>query len=528
MPKNLPLEVVLDASSSWSELNSLNEVVQLVIRKSKELVDGDGGAVLLLDETRGDLYFPYTAEASPDVDATLADMRVPLDQGIAGWVVHHGTADRVADAASDPRWYGAVDRETGMQTRSLLSAPLILHGKVFGVIQVRSARPDVFSAEDLTLLQALAPSITTAIDNARRFEAMQAKTESLRDQVAILRREVARRGRFADIIGSSAEMERVFALLESAISAPVTVLLQGETGTGKELIARAIHFNGPRRDEPFIAVNCAAFSEQLLETELFGHRRGAFTGALEDRKGYFEVASGGTIFLDEVGEMSPAMQTKLLRVLQNGEIIPVGERTPRKVDVRVISATNANLERAVTDGTFRADLYYRIHVYPIALPPLRQRREDIPLMARHFLKENCARLSKSVPGFSSAAMDVLEQYSWPGNIRELQNVVERAALLTPEGELISPEQLPRLTAAPAAAGQTAAATAVFAGADGNGATPLLPLRAAREEFEGRYFAAALRQNEGNVSATARAIGITRGALREKLKKYGLRPHSDES
>jgi Nif-specific regulatory protein len=536
---NQSIEFLMEVSRSFNELLDLDELLPLVIRRSKDLLNADGSAVLLVDTDSQELYFPYTAEADPEVDRRLAGLRIPLDRGIAGCVVRSGTAELVADAPRDERWNPDVDRQTGMETRSLLTAPLHARRGVIGVVQVRSSRVDAFGAADLKLLETLAKHIAVAIDNARQYREVKIAEQGLREQVAILHREMARSSRFADIVGASDSMQRVFRLVEAAITAPVTVLLRGETGTGKELIARAIHFNSARAAKPFVAINCAALSDELLESELFGHRRGAFTGALEDRRGFFEAANGGTIFLDEVGEMKPAMQVKLLRVLQNAEVIPVGESTPRRVDVRVISATNSELDRDVAEGRFRSDLYYRLSTFPIAVPPLRARSEDIPVLADHLLRRTMERFGKTVAGIHRHAMELMVAYDWPGNVRQLQNEIERAVVLTPAGEWITPNELsaelvtPRAQDSSAVAGEKPAhhpEPAIAAGEDAppslQSAPPWLPpagpLRAARAAFESHYLAEVLRQQGGNISAAARVLSLSRGALRDKLKEYGIR------
>jgi Nif-specific regulatory protein len=523
------LQVLYELSRSFTELLDLDELIPAVIRKTKESLRADGSAVLLVDPATGELFFPYTAEAGPAVDRSLAGLRLPGHRGIAGSVLASGRAELVEDASKDARWFAAADQQTGVETRALLTAPLRTRRGIIGVIQVRSGRAGAFSTEDLEFLDSLARNIAIAIDNARLYHAVKTSEAGLRHQVALLHREVARSSRFSDIIGCAPAMERVFRLIEGAITAPVPVLLQGETGTGKELIARAIHYNGPRADKPFVAVNCAALSGDLLESELFGHRRGAFTGAIHDRKGFFEVADGGSILLDEVGDMSPAMQVKLLRTLQDGEIIPVGETAPRRVDVRLISATNSDLEGAIVQGRFRQDLYYRLSTFPIPVPPLRERREDIPLLAAHFLKAIGERFGKSVAGLSRAAMDAFVAYSWPGNVRELQNELQRAVVLVTAGEEITPAELSahvcsRSNGAAVTAGPPAAqmAVALTAAPVADPAATATPLRQARAAFEAQYIEAVLRQQRGNVSATARVLGVSRGVLRDKLKEYGLR------
>jgi len=287
-------------------------------------------------------------------------------------------------------------------------------------------------------------------------------------------------------------------------------------------VARGIHAASARASEPFVAVNCAALPESLLESELFGHRRGAFTGATHDQRGLFEAASGGTILLDEIGEMPPAMQAKLLRVLQEGEVRPVGDRQTRKIDVRVISATNRDLTDAVARRAFRDDLYYRVGAFPIHVPPLRERREDIPLLAERFLVAAAERHRKRIPGIDPAVQELLARFAWPGNVRELQNEIERAAALALDGEVIGLAHVsPKLralgdrSAAPARAATERPAPAQ------PGATSS-DLRDARTAFEVQFIAKILGEHNGNVSRAAQALGISRVALQKKMKEYGLR------
>jgi Nif-specific regulatory protein len=468
---------------------------------------------------------------------------VPAERGIAGAAIQSGKCLRVDDVQEDPRFYADVDRATGMQTRALLSAPLITRRGTIGVIQVVNPRSGArFSDDDLAFLEALAGSIAVAIENARLYAHVKESEERLRTQVGALRRDLARRDRFSEIIGTGPAMAEVFRLMESAAASPITVLIEGETGTGKELVARGIHRTSPRADGPFLAVNCAAVTETLLESQLFGHRRGAFTGATQDQRGFFEAATGGTIFLDEVGEMPAAMQAKLLRVLQEGEVIPVGETRPRKVDVRVISATNRDLAAGVAAGGIRKDLYYRLGAFPIRLPPLRERREDIPLLADRILAAAVERHRKRVRGIEPDALECLLAFEWPGNVRELENEIERAVALARDGEALGPGHLSAKLVAAVGGTRPATATSVAAplsGATGDaapsgaaGAPPDEPapaskhgvgsLRRARAAFEARYVAEVLRQHGGNVSRAAQALGLSRVMLQKKMKEYGLR------
>jgi len=344
-------------------------------------------------------------------------------------------------------------------------------------------------------------------ENARLVEELRVANDRLSSENAYLRDRDVREHAPAGIVGRGQSMQQALALLDKVAPASTTVLLLGETGTGKELFARAVHDRSPRHERLFVPVNCAALSETLLESELFGHKRGSFTGALNDRKGLFEVAHGGTLFLDEVGETTPAMQAKLLRVLQEGEITPVGETRPRKVDVRVIAATNRRFEEEVKAGRFREDLYYRLRVFPIRIPPLRERREDIPDLVRHFVDRHAAKLNKRVTGVSQPAMDLLTLYSYPGNVRELENEVERAVLLSDAGDEIAP----------------AALSEVFTlDADEEVAEPGgTRLRGRADSFARAEIQSALERHDGVKTHAAEELGLTYRGLLKKMRRLGM-------
>jgi transcriptional regulator with GAF, ATPase, and Fis domain len=361
----------------------------------------------MLDRERNELYFPYVSEHDAEAARQLAGMRMPADRGVAGAVLQSGRSELIADVRKDPRHNSAVDRKTGTATGSMLAAPLIGGETRLGVIEaVRRSGQAAFCADDIAMLESLADSIAVALENAGRFGEVKASAARLRAEVGALKRELARNDRFTEIFAASPAMAEVFTLMEGAATSGINVLIEGETGTGKELVARAIHRTSSRADGPFIALN-AAVPEGLLESELFGRRRGAFTGALDDQPGLFRAASGGVLFLDEIGEMALAMQAKLLRVLQEGEVTPLGDTRAHKVDVRVISATNRDLEAALAARTFRKDLYYRLAGFTIHLPALRDRREDIPLMAARFLETAARRHRKRINGFKPEAIDLI-------------------------------------------------------------------------------------------------------------------------
>ncbi|RMG62776.1 MAG: sigma-54-dependent Fis family transcriptional regulator [Calditrichaeota bacterium] len=350
-------------------------------------------------------------------------------------------------------------------------------------------------------------------ENLRLMKELAEANQLLQSENRILHQEVERHYRFDAIVGESPAMKAVFHLMKKVIPTNTTVLLIGETGTGKELVARAIHYNGPRKERLFLAQNCAALPDTLLESALFGHVKGAFTGAHSDQKGIFELADGGTVFLDEVSEMSPAMQQRLLRVLQEGEIFPLGAEKPRKVDVRIISATNRDLQSLIQAGKFREDLYYRLNVFPIRIPPLRERREDIPLLANHFLKKHARRMGKSVHRFAPEALAKLMEGDYPGNVRQLENIIERAIALA-ESETITPDLIELEAATPP---------------NWPGSPPLtddLPdLRQITETMERFYIQEALRRFQGNITRAAQALGLSRMGLHKKLRRYGLKPHN---
>ena len=334
--------------------------------------------------------------------------------------------------------------------------------------------------------------VSTAID-----------AEQMKAEVQRLRTELETTYSFAGLVGTSKGMHTVFALMKQAAESDITVLIQGESGTGKELVARSFHFNSSRKSGPFVALDCATIPETLIESELFGHEKGAFTGATTRRVGAFERADGGTILIDEIGNLPYPLQGTLLRVLQEREIQRIGGTAPVSVDIRVIAATNKDLERAVKAGEFREDLFYRVAAFPIVIPPLRERREDIPALAEHFIEEFANRLNKSFDGISTSALRLLLQYDWPGNVRELKNAIERAVLLETSPVIQAANLPPQLT------------PAITSGQDSPKRTASLSLA----EVERQAVLLALEVAGNNVTRAANALGIHRATLHRKLKKY---------
>jgi Nif-specific regulatory protein len=379
--------------------------------------------------------------------------------------------------------------------------PLVLYGHTMGVIYLTATDPDThFDEEHLQLVTVVSGLAAVALNNARHVEQLESECSLLRAESQIEH----------GMVGEGARMRQVYQLIARVAPTDTTVLIRGESGTGKELAARALHLNSLRRERPFVAINCAALAETLLESELFGHERGAFTGALAQKKGRLEVADGGTLFLDEVGEMSPVLQAKLLRVLQEREFERVGGTRTIRVDVRVVAATNRELEEAVKGGGFRQDLYYRLNVVSFEMPPLRERKEDIPLLASYFVSKYAAKFKRKVTGLSAEARRCLTAYDWPGNVRELENAVERAVVLG-STERVLPEDLPEtvLEAEPAGRDDTA--------------PPLTKYHETLREAKRQLILRALEQSAGSFTEAAHSLGVHPNYLHRLIRNLNLRP-----
>ncbi|MFZ0888489.1 MAG: sigma-54-dependent Fis family transcriptional regulator [Candidatus Binataceae bacterium] len=523
LAEDATFRMLYELACAFASRIELDELIPFVIDRCRAILRAEGVSVLLLDPERSELYFPYVSQSDPEVAARVAALRFPADRGIAGAALSSGEPQKVDNVQLDPRFYAGIDRQTGATTRSILAVPLTSPEGPLGVIEAvdLGSRAAAFSEQDLALLQALAASIAVAIFNAHRFGSLESSAQRLRIQVDALRRDFARHDRFSEIVGTSPAMREVFRLMEAAAGSAIPVLVEGQTGTGKELVARAIYRAGGRAEGPFLAVNCAALPETLLESELFGHRRGAFTGAVCDQPGLFRAAGGGVIFLDEIGEMALPMQAKLLRVIEQHEVVAVGDHRPQKVDVKVISATNRDLKAAVGARLFREDLYYRLAGFQIRIPPLRERREDIPLLAACFLKAGTERYLKHIRGFAPETLELLCGLEWPGNVRQLHNEIEGAVTLAADGEAIRPEHL-SISLRMAAMLPGAARDPAGCGSAAVNGLADAPLREVRNGFEARYIGEALHRHRGNVSRAAVALSISRVALQKKIKRYGLR------
>jgi transcriptional regulator with GAF, ATPase, and Fis domain len=419
------LSVLMKISTSINSIRGLDNLLERLLELLFEVVPAQRGAILLTDQDSFETSLVFGLDRVLGKDASVTVSRTIVQQ-----VLRDGVALLANDAASETTL--ASDSLIAARTRSVMCVPLILFDRKLGVLYLDSTLVrDQFNRDHLQLVTAIAGIAAVAIENARQFEWLETENERLLADVNIEH----------NMVGESAAMQRVYHFISKVAPTDATVLISGESGTGKELAARAIHRNSKRAQKTFMAVNCAALTESLLESELFGHEKGSFTGALAQKKGRLEIADGGTVFLDEVGELTPPLQVKLLRVLQERHFERVGGTVTINVDLRLIAATNKNLEEAIEVGQFRQDLYYRLNVVSLELPALRERRDDIMLLANYFADKYGTRCNRKLKGFSTEARNCLIAYDWPGNVRELENTIERAIVLGTT-EWILPEDLP--------------------------------------------------------------------------------------
>ncbi|QDT16486.1 sigma-54-dependent Fis family transcriptional regulator [Alienimonas californiensis] len=460
------------------------------------------------DRDGGGRSGPGQLVGRPALGVEGGELSIPADAGVVGEVFHSGESARVADAANDPRVAAAVDDRTGYETRTLLAVPLFAPagtggraaGAPIGVFEAVNKTEGTFTSLDEEILAALAPHAAAALANATERDALVRSRDA-----AAARAADAADGRIR-LIGESPAVATLRDTVNRLAATDLPVLVTGESGTGKEVVATCLHDRGPRSGGPFVAVNCAALTESLLESELFGHERGAFTDAREARAGKFELADGGTLFLDEIGDMSPGGQAKLLRVLEQRVVTRVGGSKPIPVDVRVVAATNADLAEKVANKSFRADLYYRLGVVTHHLPPLRERPEDVIPLAEHFLATFAAKAGRPLPRLSAESRKRLQAHAWPGNVRELRNTIERVVYLG-NGDTVEPAELTFLLAPgrPGAAG---------AGGEAK-------LTEATRDFQREFIAAAVDRVRGNMSEAAKLLGLHRSNLYRKMKQLGM-------
>ena len=494
------LRLLYEISRLLDRSLELTEVVHPVLESLARHMGLEHGTLTLLNRSSGEIII----DAAHGVSAQQARRgRYRLGEGVTGKVVETGQPAVIPKISESPLFLDKTKRGK-REDVSFLCVPIRAGKQIYGALSVdRPYREDVDLDQDAKLLGVVASLIAQAAHLRREAEERRRRLEEENER---LRAELQDRFRPTNIVGKSHEMEEVYRQIATVAESNTSVLIQGETGTGKELVAQAIHYNSPRQDKPLVRVHCAALPETLIESELFGHKRGAFTGAIADRKGRFELAHGGTLFLDEIGEIPPTIQIKLLRVLQEREFERVGDTRTLQVDVRLIAATNRDLGSLVNQGSFREDLFYRLNVFPIYVPPLRKRKSDVPLLADYFLDKYGQAGGRSVRRLTSAAIDMLMSYHWPGNVRELESCIERAALVA-EGEVIHPHHLPPTL-------QTAEAM----GTELPGS-----LKHLVDSYERDLIRDALKSARGNVAGAARALGSTARIIGYKIKRYGIDP-----
>jgi transcriptional regulator with GAF, ATPase, and Fis domain len=477
------MEGLLRFSERLLGARDLSRLVDELLDAILEVTHAEKGFLILLEDGR------LAVKAARNLAReTIEDAVSRVSDSIVQRVASTGKPVVVADAVHDVEW-SASSSVVNLKLCSVMCAPLMRQGEPFGVIYLgNDSVVSLFDERDLAVLTVFAAQASLLVENALLLDGLRRENEALRQAV--------QESQFGDLIGAGASMREVYRRIEKVAATDVSVLVVGETGTGKELVAKEIHRRSPRAQGPFVAVNCGAIPENLLESELFGHVRGAFTGAVATRGGKFQAAHGGTLFLDEVGDMPPALQVKLLRALQERVVTKVGDTRGEAVDIRVVAATHRSLEAEIQAGRFREDLYYRLDVITIGLPPLRERGDDVVVIARFFLQKYAREFGSRARSFTPAAVAALRRHAWPGNIRELENRVKKAVVLA-ERSVIAPEDLDL-------------------GPDS--LSPVLPLAQAKEEFQKRYINEVLERNAGNRTKTAKDLGVDPRTIFRHLEK----------
>ncbi|MDD4266692.1 MAG: sigma-54-dependent Fis family transcriptional regulator [Pirellulales bacterium] len=485
------LEAMLEIANQWNRAREVGPLLEQMAEAATRLLGADRASIFLWDRrTR-------TLVGRPALGVEQGELRVPDDRGVVGQVVRSGQPLRVDSMTEPERINRQVDQALGYQTRTILCVPLRSRsGEVIGAFELLNKGEGTFDSDDEDVLAELAGHAVIALENAQDRQQLMSANRQITDQAA---------GRIV-MIGESPAIQALRSIVQRVADTDLAVLILGENGTGKEVVAQRIHYLSRRRDKPFIAVNCAAIPDTLAESELFGHEKGAFTDAQEMRPGKFELAADGTLLLDEIGDLSPGGQAKLLRVLEEKVLVRVGGAVPIATDARVVAATNQSLARMVGEKRFREDLYFRLNVVTLEIPPLRERPADIMLLARHFLGEFCRRAHRPMPEFSPAAIQRLEAHRWPGNVRELRNLMERLAYLSPadriEAEdlafILSPKQERALITEPG-----------------------LTLASATSSFQRKYIEQAVERSGGNMSRAAESLGLHRSNLYRKMRQLDM-------
>jgi transcriptional regulator with GAF, ATPase, and Fis domain len=476
----------------------VEEILERILSETLALCNADQGSIILIQQERNE--DPLTILRHGETHQQLIDHF--LNTIICGWIIRNRSPLLTADLSSV---FGEEQiKDNYRLITSLIAIPLIVEDKIVGVLSVISLnRTHLFGDREIHLLELLSLPFAQFIVNARLHETYY-------NEARRLRHEIGDRFSLHGMIGRSPKMQRIYSLLERIIQTDARVLLEGESGTGKELIAHVLHNEGPRRDKPFVAVDCGAIPQNLFESELFGYVKGAFTGADRDRKGIVEEAHDGTLFLDEITNMPVDIQGKFLRAVQEGEFRPIGSNRIVKVDVRIVAAASVNIRTLIKEGKFREDLFYRLNVINIVLPPLRERKEDIPILADHFLTAHAKKYGKNIKGIEPETIELFELYNWPGNIREMENVIERMVVLSAtDNEYLATELLPfeirfhdTSTDIPSEVYES--------------------VKTAQFQDERKIILDALVENHWNQSAAARQLGMSEGTLRYKLKKFKLK------
>lgn len=482
---------LLRISKEISSIRGLDTLQRRLLELIFEVVPARRGAILFAGENLEGFASVFAWDR-----LSGSDRPVRVSSTIVRQVLREGIAILSNDVVENEAFFSAGSLVSS-QTTSLLCVPLLVFEKVFGVLYLDTADPETcFDGHHLQWLTAVASMAAVALENSRHLQWLEDENRRLQAEISIDH----------NMVGDSSRMKEVHKFIARVARTESTVLIVGESGTGKELVARAIHLNSPRADAPFVAINCATLTETLLESELFGHEKGAFTGATAQKRGKLEFAEGGTLFLDEVAELAPLLQAKLLRVLQEREFERVGGTRSIKVDIRVITATNKDLEQAIRAGTFRQDLYYRLNVVSLTMPPLRERRDDIPLLAGYFAAKYSKRSNRKVLGVSPEARTCLMRYEWPGNVRELENAIERAVVLGSTG-LILPEDLPE------SVHETEPSADV----------PVARYHEALQEAKKQLILKAVEQSRGNYTEAAKLLGVHPNYLHRLIRNMNLKP-----